>query len=406
MLLIDGEPVPYALARIPLPTDNRGNLAAGAKGVGRELNERDRWLAAEIGPALAARGMVFVGLDVIGGFVTEINVTSPTGIREIDQQFGLNIGAMVIEAFERRIGATQGNEPRALQLREGIAPTRDRLTTTVFMAALVHGVIIVGVTFGSTSAAARRRAGPRGADRVRRRARGAPATTPPPTWRSVPSSARATTLDPAEASSPRGAAELAASQGRADGTRLMDEAGALLATADGRVLTTSATMPEILYFAPPASLTESPEVPVHAEGTSDRDKLGIDDDEEQKLRGPQRDELWLTPDTREALVAPYLVAWRTKIERLGTMNFPQAAWRAPGTRNPDVEVVILADGTLESANVIHSSGSANSTRPSWTSSSSPVRSIRFPKELSDRYRLLRFTYGWEFEGGSATDAAR
>jgi len=105
VLLIDGEPVPYALARIPLPTDNRGNLAAGAKGVGRPLNERDRWLAAEIGPVLAERGMVFVGIDVIGGFVTEINVTSPTGIRELDQQFGLNIGAMVIEAFERRIGA-------------------------------------------------------------------------------------------------------------------------------------------------------------------------------------------------------------------------------------------------------------------------------------------------------------
>jgi glutathione synthase len=105
VLLIDGEPVPYALARIPLPTDNRGNLAAGAKGVGRPLTERDRWLAAEIGPSLAERGMVLVGIDVIGGFVTEINVTSPTGIRELDQQFGLNIGDMVIAAFERRLGA-------------------------------------------------------------------------------------------------------------------------------------------------------------------------------------------------------------------------------------------------------------------------------------------------------------
>jgi glutathione synthase len=105
ILLIDGEPVPYALARIPLPSDNRGNLAAGARGVGRELNERDRWLAQEIGPVLAARGMVFVGIDVIGGYVTEINVTSPTGIRELDQQFGLNIGGMVIDALARRIGA-------------------------------------------------------------------------------------------------------------------------------------------------------------------------------------------------------------------------------------------------------------------------------------------------------------
>jgi glutathione synthase len=108
VLLIDGQPVPYALARIPLPSDNRGNLAAGATGVGRELNERDRWLAAEIGPALSKLGMVFVGIDVIGGFVTEINVTSPTGIRELDQQFGLNIGDMVIAAIERRIGAKTG----------------------------------------------------------------------------------------------------------------------------------------------------------------------------------------------------------------------------------------------------------------------------------------------------------
>ncbi len=105
VLLIDGQPVPYALARIPAANDNRGNLAAGAKGVGRELNDRDRWLAAEIGPVLAERGMVFVGIDVIGGFVTEINVTSPTGIRELDAQFGLNIGDMVIAAFERRLGA-------------------------------------------------------------------------------------------------------------------------------------------------------------------------------------------------------------------------------------------------------------------------------------------------------------
>jgi glutathione synthase len=105
VLLIDGAPVPYALARIPAADDNRGNLAAGAKGVGRELTERDRWLAAEIGPTLAAKGMVLVGIDVIGGFVTEINVTSPTGLRELDSQFGLNIGTMVIEALERRLGA-------------------------------------------------------------------------------------------------------------------------------------------------------------------------------------------------------------------------------------------------------------------------------------------------------------
>ena len=81
---------------MPSAEDHRGNLAAGAKGVGRPLNERDRWLAAQIGPTLAARGMVFVGLDVIGGFVTEINVTSPTGIRELEKQFDVRIGELVI----------------------------------------------------------------------------------------------------------------------------------------------------------------------------------------------------------------------------------------------------------------------------------------------------------------------
>jgi glutathione synthase len=105
VLLVDGEPVPYALARIPSADDNRGNLAAGAQGVGRPLNDRDRWLAAQIGPTLAKRGILFVGLDVIGEQVTEINVTSPTGIRELDKQFGLNIGDLLIQAIERRLRA-------------------------------------------------------------------------------------------------------------------------------------------------------------------------------------------------------------------------------------------------------------------------------------------------------------
>jgi glutathione synthase len=109
VLLIEGEPVPYALARMPSAEDHRGNLAAGARGIGRPLDERDRWLAGQIGPALAQQGMLFVGLDVIGGFVTEINVTSPTGIRELDKQFGIHIGALLMDAIERRLAA----RPRA-----------------------------------------------------------------------------------------------------------------------------------------------------------------------------------------------------------------------------------------------------------------------------------------------------
>lgn len=102
VILVDGAPVPYALARIPAATDHRGNLAAGAKGVGRPLTERDRWLCEQIGPTLRERGMLFVGLDVIGGYVTEINVTSPTGIRELDAQFGLDIAGLLMDAIAAR----------------------------------------------------------------------------------------------------------------------------------------------------------------------------------------------------------------------------------------------------------------------------------------------------------------
>jgi glutathione synthase len=104
VILVDGEPAPYALARIPSEADNRGNLAAGAKGVGRPLDERDRWLAGRIGPSLRERGMLFVGLDVIGGYVTEINVTSPTGVRELERQFGIDVADSLMDAIDRRLG--------------------------------------------------------------------------------------------------------------------------------------------------------------------------------------------------------------------------------------------------------------------------------------------------------------
>lgn len=100
ILMIDGEPVPYALARIPQGDDFRGNLAAGGKGVGVPLSERDRWIAGEVGPELVRRGMRFVGLDVIGDWLTEINATSPTCARELDAQFGLNIAGLLFDRLE------------------------------------------------------------------------------------------------------------------------------------------------------------------------------------------------------------------------------------------------------------------------------------------------------------------
>ena len=106
IILVDGEPVPYALKRVPSETDNRGNLAAGARAESRPLTDRDRWLCGRIGPKLREAGMVFVGLDVIGEYVTEINVTSPTGIRELDKKHGVDIGGTLMRALERRLEST------------------------------------------------------------------------------------------------------------------------------------------------------------------------------------------------------------------------------------------------------------------------------------------------------------
>lgn len=103
ILVVDGEPMPYCLARIPTKGETRGNLAAGGRGEARPLTESDRRIAEAIGPTLKAKGLYFVGLDVIGDRVTEINVTSPTCIREIDAAYGTNISGKLMDAIERQL---------------------------------------------------------------------------------------------------------------------------------------------------------------------------------------------------------------------------------------------------------------------------------------------------------------
>lgn len=103
ILLIDGEPIPYALARIPTEGETRANLATGGRGVGVELTEHDRWICAQVAPRLRTMGLLFVGLDVIGDYLTEINITSPTCARELDALFGLDIGTRLMEVIENRL---------------------------------------------------------------------------------------------------------------------------------------------------------------------------------------------------------------------------------------------------------------------------------------------------------------
>ena len=103
ILLIDGEAVPYALARIPTGDDNRGNIVAGATTKGQPLSDADKRICAQVGPVLRDQGVLFAGIDVIGEYMTEVNVTSPTGIRELDREFDLNIAGLMFDAIERKL---------------------------------------------------------------------------------------------------------------------------------------------------------------------------------------------------------------------------------------------------------------------------------------------------------------
>ena len=104
ILVVNGEAVPYCLARIPQKGESRGNLAAGGRAEGRELTDRDRWIVGQVGPTLREKGLVFVGLDVIGDYLTEVNVTSPTCVQELDKQFGLNISALLLDHVQSEVG--------------------------------------------------------------------------------------------------------------------------------------------------------------------------------------------------------------------------------------------------------------------------------------------------------------
>ena len=107
ILMIDGEPVPYALARIPASGETRGNLAAGGRGEGVKLTTRDLWICEQVGPELRARGLLFVGLDVIGDYLTEINFTSPTCIRELDALYKLDIAGQLMECIQARLDSSK-----------------------------------------------------------------------------------------------------------------------------------------------------------------------------------------------------------------------------------------------------------------------------------------------------------
>jgi periplasmic protein TonB len=290
---------------------------------------------------------------------------------------------------------------RALTLREGAAPVRDRLLTTLFLAGVLHGMVILGVTFSAAVG---------GSD-------GAPGLQVLLVSDEIPEAERndsATYLaqrtqigsgNTTEAVTPRNnssAPSIKGQDGAVDGTSLGSQGSSSDGGGDERVLATSATRVEIRYFTTSGEDAESTDKPLLiAEQQSEQQGAETEPGTAQ-LRGPKREELWITPDTREASLAPYLDAWRRKVERIGTLNYPVAAKRVGVKASPVLEVAIDSSGTLTKASIRQTSGYPDLDQAALEilKLASPFDS--FPAELAQEYSVLRFAYEWQFVGGRST----
>jgi protein TonB len=286
---------------------------------------------------------------------------------------------------------------KSLILREGIAPVRDRLLATLFLAGLLHAIVILGITFTASVG----------------EGTGAPGLEVLLTSEELPESdandqatylAQRTQVGSGNTTKPVAPRNRASSvpvpgqAGSPDGTAI-GPSGTASGSREENLLTTSSWQATIHYLADAGdSGTSTEKAALLAEQKPDQP--GPEDESgPAQLRGPKRDELWITPDTRAATLAPYLDAWRRKVERVGTVNYPVVAKLKGGTASPVLEVAVNSSGVLEKAVIRTSSGDASldSAAIEILKLASPFDP--FPPELSREYRVLRFAYEWQFTGG-------
>jgi len=286
---------------------------------------------------------------------------------------------------------------RALKLREGKAPVRDRLLTMLFLAGLLHGLIILGLTFNASS-------GARGSapglevllvsDELPEADRNDAATYLAQrtqlgsgnTRNSLPPRNRASSM-----AVPR-------HEGVPEGDSLVP-AGAVAGSEDERVLTTTGWNVQVRYLGDVGTAGRAENQPLLLNQPTTGPPGPQEDQGPVTLRGPKRDELWVTPDTRAATLAPYLDAWRRKVERVGTINYPTVARHLGVRASPVVEVGIAANGVLEKVVIRRTSGypELDEAALAILKLASPFDS--FPPELAHEYRVLRFAYEWQFVDG-------
>lgn len=286
---------------------------------------------------------------------------------------------------------------RALMLREGKAPVWDRLLTMLFLAALLHALLILGITFDAA-------AGDKGSApglEVLLVSDELPESDQNPTATYLAQRTQqgsGNTRDPVAAHNRASAAAALKHAGAPEGESLAasESHGG---SQEERVLTTSAWSTNVRYLADAGATASLREQPLLLDPPQVAEPGPQDEEGPAQLRGPKRDELWITPDTRAATLAPYLDAWRHKVERIGTLNYPTAARSAATGLSPVVEVAIGDNGTLDKAVIRRSSGD-----PELDQSALAILKLAspfdpFPPELAAQYRVLHFAYEWQFSGG-------
>lgn len=267
----------------------------------------------------------------------------------------------------------------------------------LFLAALLHGLIILGLTFNSSASGGE----------------GAPGLQVLLVSDEVPEADRndsATYLaqrtqlgsgNTQESVSPRNPASAMPipQQDGVPGGDSLRKRGDLAGDRADRVITTTGWNTQVRYLADAGNSGSSPDQPLLLQEQRSSQPGPEDESGPATLRGPKREELWVTPDTRAATLAPYLDAWRRKVERIGTINYPTVARRLGVKASPVVEVGIAANGTLDKAVIRQSSG-----YPELDNAALEILKLAspfdpFPPELAHDYRVLRFAYEWQFVGG-------
>jgi periplasmic protein TonB len=300
---------------------------------------------------------------------------------------------------------TDGALPGSDMLRAGLPPANDRMLTTCFLAALLHGIIILGVTFSSASSNSGDTGAP-GLEVVLVNER-APSVAKNANARYLSQRTQlgsGNTLKGERSLIPKSSLMPVDRLGVPSGEG-MDAQRSGSDTGAEELVATHSPSQKIFYFAASSAVKDTSELPLLLEKRPDLAMTPNDDGVELRLRGEAKHELWIAADTRESDVAVYLDSWRRKIERVGTMNFPDVARRDKHSATPVIEVTIGADGKLLQTVIRRSSGHAEIDEAAMRILKLAAPFDPFPSELSSKHDQIRIAYEWQFLEGGAQGGA-